>query len=140
MAQTLINGQAYAWSQISVVILGRVVVGIAAISYTDEQEMEHNYGAGNRPVSEGLGNITCSGSIELFMEEIEALQKVSPTGRLQDLGNFDIVVSFEPPNKAATATHTLKGCRFKQNSREMSQGDMNVSSELELLIAEIKWR
>ena len=139
MAQTLINGQAYGWSQVKVNILGRIVVGIASISYDDDQDMEHNYGAGNRPVSEGLGNINCTASIELFMEEIEALQKLSPTRRLQDLGTFDIIVSYQPFNKNATVNHVLKSCRFKKNSREVAQGDMNVSSELELLVAEIQW-
>ena len=139
MAQTLINGQAYAWAIIKLNILGRDVVGVSSINYDDEQDMEHNYGAGNRPFSEGLGRISCSGSIELFMEELVALQKASPTGRLQDLGNFDIIVSYVPANKSAIVKDVLKGCRFKNNGRGVSEGDMNISKEIQLLVAEIKW-
>ena len=51
--QPLVNGTAYSWSQITVNILGVPVAGVSAVSYTEEQEMQDNYGAGNRPTSRG---------------------------------------------------------------------------------------
>lgn len=137
--KTLINGTAYAFSQIIISIFNTPIAGVTAISYDDEQEMQDNYGAGNRPVSRGYGNIKCSGSITLAMEEIEALQAASPTGRLQDIPEFGVVVSYQPP-VGKIVTHTLKDCKFKKNARDMKQGDMKSEMAIPLLISEIKWK
>lgn len=139
MAQPLINGRAYSWAEIDVRIGRTPVYGIIAITYDEEQEMEDNFGKGNRPVSRGYGNITTTGSITLDMEEIEALQDASITGRLQDLEEFDITVSYQPEG-GVIRTHKLKNCRFKTNGRTANQGDMRISQEIQLQIAEIKWR
>lgn len=139
MSQPLINGQAYAWSQIKCNILGLQIQGISSINYNENQEMQDNYGAGNRPVSRGYGKIETTASVTLHMEEIEALQGASTTGRLQDIPEFDIVISYLPEN-GNIVNHTLKNVRFKSNGREISEGDMMIESELELQVSHIKWR
>ncbi|HMN90455.1 MAG TPA: hypothetical protein PKD70_06180 [Saprospiraceae bacterium] len=137
--QPLVNGTAYSWSQIIVNILGIPVAGVTGVSYTEEQEMQDNYGAGNRPVSRGYGNITTEGSVTLHMEEVEALQAAISTGRLQDIPEFDIVVAFLPEGGVIT-THTLKNCRFKTNGRDLEQNQMAIEVELDLQIAQILWK
>jgi hypothetical protein len=137
--QPLVNGTAYSWSQITVNILGIPVAGVTGVSYTEEQEMQDNYGAGNRPISRGYGNITTEGSVTLHMEEVEALQAAVTTGRLQDIPEFDIVVAFLPEGGVIT-THTLKNCRFKTNGRELEQNQMAIEVELDLQIAQILWK
>lgn len=138
MATPLINGEAYNWSQIALVILGVRVAGITAISYSDEQAMEDYFGAGTRPVSRGYGNITSQGSITLYAEEVERLQDVAPNGRIQDIAEFDIPVTFIPKN-GIPRTHTLRNCRFKNNGRDVSQGDMSIEIELPLQVSHIEW-
>jgi hypothetical protein len=137
--QPLVNGTAYSWSQITVNILGIPVAGVTGVSYTEEQEMQDNYGAGNRPVSRGYGNITTEGSVTLHMEEVEALQAAVTTGRLQDIPEFDIVVAFLPEGGVIT-THTLKNCRFKTNGRDLEQNQMAIEVEIDLQIAQILWK
>lgn len=137
--QPLVNGTAYSWSQITTNILGVPVAGITSVSYDENQEMVDNFGAGNRPVSRGYGRIETEGSITLHMEEVEALQDAVVSGRLQDIPEFDVVVAFIPEG-GIVRTHTLKNCRFKNNAREISEGDTAVEVELELQIAQILWK
>lgn len=137
--QPLVNGTAYSWSQITINVLGVPVAGVAGISYNEEQEMQDNFGAGNRPVSRGYGNIATEGSISLHMEEVEALQAAVATGRLQDIPEFDIVVAFLPEGGIIT-THTLKNCRFRSNGRELEQNQMEIVVEIPLQISHIQWR
>jgi hypothetical protein len=139
MAAPLINGTAYSWSQIDLRLFNTPVAGVTAISYEDTQEIEDNKGAGNRPVSRGYGSIECKGSITLEMAEVEALQAASSSGRLQDIPEFDIPISFLPLG-GVIRQHTLHNCRFKANKRDMKQGDMNVLVELELMISHITWK
>lgn len=139
MAETvLINGTAYSWADITVNILGTPVAGIDAIKYTDNQEMEDNFGAGKLPVSRGYGQIKAEGSITLHAEEIVALQKVAPGKRLQSIPPFDIVVSYLPEGGTVT-TDTLKNCQFMKNSREPKKGDKMFAIELDLIISHVEW-
>jgi hypothetical protein len=134
----LINGIAYSWSDVNVNVLGVLVSGISAINYEDEQEIEDNYGAGRMPVSRGYGEIKTTGSITLHSEEIVALQKVVPGGRLQDIPPFDIPVTYLPASGVIT-TDILKNVQFKKNSRNPKQGDKKIEVEIPLAISHIQW-
>ena len=134
----LINGQAYSWGSITLNLLRNIVAGVTAINYTEEQEMEDLYGAGNYPVSRGYGKIKSSGDITLSMEEVEALQKAAPGGRLQAIPPFDIIVSFLASN-GNVVTHKLKNCQFKKNQRGMKTGDMSFEIQLDLIMSHIIW-
>jgi len=138
MAQSLINGKGYSWGQIVVNILGTVITGITGINYDDEQAIEDNFGAGNRPVERGFGQIETTGSITLYMSEIERLQAIAPEGRLQLIPEFDVIVSYI--NETGPVTHTLKNVRFKNNGREASAGDTALEKELTLAIGQINWQ
>lgn len=134
----LINGQAYAWGVIKLNVLGAVIAGVTGINYKDDQDMEDNMGAGNYPVSRGYGAVKATADLTLHMEEVESLQAVAPSGRLQEIPEFDIPVSYIPKN-GKIVTHILKNCRFKNNSREAKQGDMKLECKLELQVSHIVW-
>jgi hypothetical protein len=141
MAFPLINGRAYDWAQLVVKIAGanRPLVGITALNYADEQTIEKNYAAGNMPFSYGMGQIDCSGSMTLQMEEVEFLQKASPSGRIQDLPVFDIVVSFLNPEKEMV-THIIKNVKLTRNSREMETGSTGITAEIPFMCSHIDWK
>ncbi len=90
----LINGQAYDYTQIIMSVLGVPVAGVTSINYTEEQEKTNNFGAGNRPVSRGRGAIEASGSIELSMNEIEALRDAAPSGSMLKIPPFEITIVY----------------------------------------------
>jgi len=138
MKPPLVNGEAYSWSTVTLNLFNQVVAGIDAINYTEEEEMENNYGHGKFPVSRSYGNVSYEGSITLHMVEVERLQSAVTSGRLQDIPEFDIQVSFLPQN-GVIVNHTLRNCRFMKNERSMSQNDKKIATELTLIIGEIKW-
>lgn len=140
MSSTLINGVAYTWSQVTVTIGKIDVYGIDKISYTEEQEMVNNYGKGNKPISRGYGKITYEAALTLHMGEIENLQRSSPTGRLQDIAEFDITISFMVEGSNLITTHKIKQCRFMNNGRELNQGDTKIATELKLIVGDIDYR
>lgn len=136
----LVNGIQNHWAQITMSMLGAAkVYGVTKITYKDEQDMENNYGAGNFPYGRGFGKITPTASITLYMDEVESLQASAPQGRLQNYPEFDITVSFVPALGKAPSRHVIKNCRFKNNGRDVSTGDMKLEVELELLPSHIEW-
>lgn len=134
----LINGITWSYPSITTVILGNPIAGITAINYSDKQEITDNMGAGNFAVNRSFGGVKYEGSIKLMMEEVEALQAAAPNGRLQEIPEFNIIISFEQNGRVAT--HTLTNCRFKDNLRDSKTGDMTVEVEIPLAIGQIKWK
>lgn len=135
----LINGVEPAWASLVVNIAGFPEIGIRAINYKDEQEMENIYGAGQRPIARGYGRITASAGITLLRSAVEAIREGSLTGRLQDIAPFNIVVQFLPVNGGKIITHKLRNCQFKSDELSLSEGDMSNETQFELLVSHIEW-
>ena len=135
----LINGTEYSWGDIVFSIAWTPVIGITGIEYNDEQEVTDNYGAGRYPVSRSKGRITCNGKISLYVSEVNALVKKTANGRLQDLGAFDIIVSYIPDEGGIVVIDKLRNCQFKKNSRSWSEGDTSKTVDLDLNISHIEW-
>jgi hypothetical protein len=136
--QPLINGEAYSWGQITVNILGVPVAGITQIEYSDEQEMQNNYGAGNQPVSRSYGQVTPEASITVTAEEVVALQNAAPGGNLRDIPEFDIVVAYLPKS-GNIVTDVIRNVRFKRNERSVGRGDMEIEVQIPLVISHVEW-
>ena len=137
MPLPFINGVQYHWGQVVISALGNAFVGVEKISYEEMQEMENNYGAGNYALGMGFGKIEAKGSITLYQEELEALQNAAPNRRLQAIPNFDITVTFIPEPGQALVNHVIRNVRFKNNKRDMSQGDTKVTADIEFFASHV---
>lgn len=137
----LVNGRAYDWAQVIARFSNSTLpfFGVTKIAYNDEQEIENNYGAGSFPSSRGFGNYKAEASITVTMEEVEKLQASVPSGRLQDIPEFDLVVSFVHPETAKIINHSVRNCRIMNNARDLNQNDKTFPIELTLVPSHIEW-
>lgn len=133
----LINGRAYEFSQITVDMLGGLVIDVTAINYQENQEKTNNYGTGRRPVSRGHGAIEASASIDISMNSIEAIRAAAPGNSLLCIPAFDIKVTYL--NSGKVVTDVLKNCEFLNDERGSSQGDTDISASYELIISHVEW-
>lgn len=138
MSVTLINGRAYDYTQVVVNVLGVPLAGVTSIEYSEEQDKTNNFGTGNRPVSRGHGAIDSKGTIEISMNDVEAIRDVAPNGSFLQIPAFDIVVTYGNPQKVVT--HTLKNCEFTTDMAGGAQGDTDIKKTFDLVIAEVVWR
>lgn len=134
----LVNGMLYSWADIVAAISGVPVTGITGIEYGEDQDVVNKYGAGRHPVGRAKGRITPSAKIVLYQEEVEALQRQAPNGRLQDIAPFDITVTYIPESGIVTVDK-IRNCQFKANSRKWKEGDTGQEVELELVPSHIEW-
>lgn len=135
--QVLINGTAYSWADISVVLLGRKVQGITAISYDEEMAKQNNYGQGNIPVSRSRGNKTYTGSITLSHKEVVAIENALPPGKtLADIKPFPVVVAFNNDDNQFVS-YELKHVEFMKSSFSSNQGDMTIDREIPIIFSQI---
>lgn len=134
----IINGVAYAHSDITVNILGVPSLGVTEISYSDPQEITGNHANGQKYSSVGFGTVSPVGSITLEMAEVERLTKIAPGGYIQNIPFFDIGVTFITED-GNIARHRLVSCRFKGRNVSSSTGNMQLTEALELFVADIKY-
>jgi hypothetical protein len=138
MPTPLINGRAYDFTQIIVTILGVPVVSVSKISYNQKQEKKNNYGQGSFAVSRGQGVIEADASIEMSMNDIEAIRDVALNGSLLNVPSFDITIFFG--NAQKPITHVLKNCEFISDGLEASQGDTDIKQSFDLVVSHVKFR
>ncbi len=134
---SLINGINHSWSSIILTILGAPSLTVQKITYKKTRNIENNYGAGSMPISRGFGNFEFEASLELFLDEVEVLKNLVPTHDLQDIPEFDIVVSFLTEGKVAN--HNIRKCRFLTNGVDVAQGDTKISVSLDLVVGNIEY-
>ena len=134
----VVNGKLYDWADIVLVIAGVPVTGITGIEYQDDQDIVTKYGAGRYPVGFAKGRITSTGKITLYQEEVEAMQRQSLTGRLQDIAPFDIIVSYLP-DTGIVSIDKLRNCMFKNNGRGWKEGDTGQEVDIDLVMSHTQW-
>ena len=134
----LVNGMLHSWADVVTAIAGVPVTGITGIEYGDNQDVVNKYGAGRHPVGRAKGRITPFAKITLYQEEVEALQRQAPNGRLQDIAPFDITVTYIPDSGIVTVDK-IRNCQFKDNNRKWKEGDTGKEVELELVPSHIEW-
>jgi hypothetical protein len=143
----LLNGVAYDWGTIILLIEGVPVVGISSISFNETMNSQNLFGTGLYPIHTGFGKINSSASITLNADEIFALQNVAVNGILQNIPPFDIIITymmeelnFFDSNAKLPRTIILKNCRFTNVGMDISQGDMDIKYQFNLSISHIIWK
>nr|DAS34774.1 MAG TPA: tail tube protein [Bacteriophage sp.] len=133
----MFQSREYEWSDVSVVLAGRLVTGIRGIKYKDKQEKEHLYAKGNKTHSIQHGNIEYSGEISLVQSEYLALRKACKGNILN--ASVDIVVSYGNPSQGdAITTDVLIGCEFTEDNTEWKQGDKSLEKVIPFLFLDKK--
>ena len=138
MAQPLVNGEAFSYVQITPIYLKVPLVSMTSINYEETQEKVDNPGTGNRGVSRGRADIKSSGSIELSMNDIEALRVVAPDGSILLLPSADFILVFGNPQNVQT--HILKNLEFTNDGGAGTQGDVDLKFTLNFIISNVIYR
>lgn len=132
----IFNSKEYEWSDITLIVAGRVVTGVRAIKYTRKQEKELLYAKGNKPHSIQRGNKSNEGTLTLLQSELEALN-LAAGGDVLDI-QFNIVCSYGNPLKGDVIhTDLVKGVELTEIPKGMSQGDKFAEIELPWIALDI---
>lgn len=136
----MFNSREYEWSDVTVVLAGRDVTGIRAVSYKSSQEKEVLYAKGNKPHSIQHGNKAYEGSVTVLQSELQALAAAAKTagGDILDL-SFDMVVSYGNPSKGdPISTDLIRGCEITEYEKGLSQNDKFMEIELPFVAMDVK--
>lgn len=133
----MVNTREYEWSDVTVVLAGRLVTGLRGVKYSAKQEKELLHAKGNKPHSIQRGNKTYDGEITLLQSEYEALKHASG-GDILD-ASVDIVAAFGNPSAGdVITTDVLIGVEFTEDNTEWKQGDKFQEKTLPFLFIDKK--
>jgi len=137
---TYINGQAYDSANVAVRFadMDEPFYGFKSIDYSEEEEIEMNYGFGQRAVSYGRGNITTDISLTISYDSFQSqLVDRAPGGRVQDLPMVDLIVTYNNPNADKIKTDVIKKALIASFSPSVSQNDKEFEVELKIVSPEV---
>jgi len=134
----LINGKAYEYADITVNILGVPFLEVTAIEYSETANIENIYATGRYPIARGHGTVEPTAKITILMGDVQNLVSVAPNGRLHDIPEFDIIVTYTDVN-LIPVTHKIKNVRFKNNVISSATGDTSIPVEIDLVPSHIEW-
>lgn len=140
MPNTLVNGRAYAYTDVQTRILGnaRPLAGITEISWSVEGANAFNYGAGTEPVSYSFGQNAYSGSMKLHRDEVQLIQNLLPKGKpLTTLAPFDIVVTCDT-GTPKLKTDVLKGVLITKHDAPASSGNSVLEDTITFVFAKLE--
>lgn len=139
MAIPQINGKSYSWGQIIVKMSNGTLplIGITSVSYSQSQEKENIYGAGVYPVARGRGNKAAEASITVYMEELIKIQRALASRNLEDMEQFDLIVSYLHPQVDRIMTDTIRNCEFTETSKDLNQNDKAFPVQIPLITSHI---
>jgi hypothetical protein len=133
----MVNTREYEWSDVNVVLAGRLVTGLRGVKYSAKQEKELLHAKGNKPHSIQRGNKTYDGEITLLQSEYEALKKASG-GDILD-ASMDIVAAYGNPSAGdVVTTDMLIGVEFTEDNTEWKQGDKFQEKTLPFIFIDLK--
>ena len=133
----MVNTREYEWSDVTVVLAGRLVTGLRGVKYSAKQEKELLHAKGNKPHSIQRGNKTYDGEITLLQSEYEALKKASG-GDILD-ASMDIVAAYGNPSAGdVVTTDMLIGVEFTEDNTEWKQGDKFQEKTLPFIFSDLK--
>lgn len=133
----MVNTREYEWSDVTVVMAGRMVTGLRGVKYSAKQEKELLHAKGNKPHSIQRGNKTYDGEITLLQSEYEALKQ--PCGGDILDASMDIVAAYGNPTAGdVITTDVLVGVEFTEDNTEWKQGDKFQEKTLPFLFIDKK--
>lgn len=133
----MVNTREYEWSDVAVVMAGRLITGLRGVKYSAKQEKELLHAKGNKPHSIQRGNKTYDGEITLLQSEYEALKQACG-GDILD-ASVDVVAAYGNPSAGdVVTTDVLVGVEFTEDNTEWKQGDKFQEKTLPFLFIDKK--
>lgn len=131
------NSVEFAWKDIQVSLLGRMLVRILEVEYEDTVDMKEIFGRGNKPLAIQTGNYKFKGKLKVGQSEYNALVAAAQKAgkRLPDLSlTLDIAYTLE----ASLRRDRVTGLRIPGSKKALKQGDSDMEIDLAFIALDVQ--
>lgn len=113
------------WADITSLVGGVPLLEVQEIQYSRDRKIEDHYGAGDKVVTRGYGNVEDTGlQFKMSFDELKRLEAAAPNGDITLIPPFVTKIVWKStPQNPISYTDTLTNCQFTSNGRDLKQGD-----------------
>lgn len=113
------------WSDIEVKIEGSKPVTLRSISVNANQDLEHLYGQGNRPIGIQAGNQSETGSFAILVGDLNTLNDAAVAAGGVDVRDTELTatIKYKAAGTRGLRMDTIYGLRISGYDKSISQGD-----------------
>lgn len=131
------NSKEYAYCDMNVTVLGRVITGLRGMEYTAKKAKEALYGAGVNPKSIQHGRREYEGTLTVLQSELEALNRAAKEAGYTDVLDleFDIVVTYL--SEGILTTDIVRCASITEFQKGLKEGDLNSEHSLSFIALKI---
>lgn len=135
-----ITNKEFSWRNFTVFYLGRLIIGIRGMEYTEDVEKEPIYAAGSKPYAIQWGNQKFEGTITLLQSELEALitfAKANGFSSVTEL-EFDVVCTYIAD--ATIIIDVVKNVSITKVPKQLKQNDKMMEVALPYVATDIEYQ
>ena len=146
MSGAYVNGEYFAFADISLGFEGAPIIGIKAINYSDTLGRVYVRGAARKPIGTTSGRYEAKGDFEIFLPTWQTLLAILQVQGLPWGGwrrfPFDISVSYASDQAASSlqvTTDVISQCTIKDVEAAQSESDEPLARKIVLFPQEVLW-
>ena len=136
---THFNSSEYAWVDLQVFLLGRLIGGIRGVEYKKKMAKEALFAAGRYARSIQHGKIEVEGTLTLLQSEVIALDnsaKAAGYSGIMDI-EFDIVASYVSPTDIVTSDRIVQAS-ITEVPKSLKEGDLSMEITLPFIAMDVE--
>lgn len=126
----MFDSRQYEWSDITLNLGGKDIIGFTGIRYGSKQDKEPLYGKGNEPYSIQKGNKSHDGELTMWQSTYETLRANASDRSVLSLQLDGVVLYGNPSAGDVITTDVLQGIQFTEEAKEFKQGDKKTEIKL----------
>ncbi len=134
------NSKEYAWIDVSLVLLGRPVVGLRGIAYKTKRQKEVLFASGKKGRGIQMGKKEVDGTITILQSEFIALNAAAKAQGFDDITDLEIdaIVSYMPEN-GIVQTDKVVNLSFTEGGSDIKEGDLYQEIALPFIALDVEY-
>lgn len=134
------NSKEYAWIDVNVVFLGKLVAGLRGIEYKSKRQKEALYATGKKARGIQMGRKEYDGTITVLQSELIAMQAAAKAKGYDDVTDleFDIIVSYIPES-GVMQTDKVVNASITEAPNNMKEGDLYSEHALPFIACDVEY-
>lgn len=140
MSMTNFNSKEYAWVDVQVAIMGKIVGGLRGIAYKVKKQKGALFASGRKARGIQHGKKEVDGTVTLLQSEFIALNAAAKAQGYDDLTDIDIdiIISFAPKS-GVVQTDKVVTASFTEGGSDIKEGDLNQEIALPFIACDVEF-
>ena len=132
------NSREYQWSDLEIVLEGKLLTKAVAVEYGEKINREYIRGKGNKAQGINDGDYSVEGSLELHQSEFDALEKLTGNKGIVNMRDLTLTVAYASTADGRISIRSIIGVAITDWKEAYKSGDTHGTVTLPFMALDIK--